>query len=435
MTPIVPNNHLAAYEAAFASSMQALDLDTSERFMTACSGGPDSTALACLADLYARSHDKHHQAVIVNHNIRHDATSEALRVSQRMKDRDIASQILTIDDKSPTTGVQEWARKKRFAALTKVARQQGAVLLVAHHKADQAETVLMRLAHGSGVVGLAGMRSTIIRDGVLVARPLLNWHAKSLVDVLSLLDCDYEDDPSNQNSQFERVKMRNFLRDAAAFGVLRADDVLRLGRVMQALSDYLGMVSAKLWHAATCLFPTGHAVIDMDILSDLPQPVWVYRVRQLIRQIGGRPYGVPDMSVTRLQKRLLSGQNSTLGGCQFVKSLRRGESNSFYVVNELGRTPEAVDVAVDDDVIFARCWRVRTKQAGRLVHAGSLAELDLAAASIAWPAHIATLPYIVRRAIPVIITLDGGVFHPQLEEGNSSPMRSNSLLSAKFLGL
>ena len=84
----------------------------------------------------------------------------------------------------------------------------------------------------------------------------------------------------------------------------------------------------------------------------------------------GRPYGVSDLAVTGLHERLLAGQNSTLGGCQFVKSLRRGEPASFYVVRELGRTPEPLDVVADDDVIFAGCWRVRTKQAGKLVHAG-----------------------------------------------------------------
>ena len=256
----------------------------------------DSTALACLANLYAQSRGKDHMAVIVNHNIRPDAAKEAVRVSQRMKNRAIACQILTIEDKAPETGVQTWARHQRFDALTKLARQRGAVVLVAHHQADQAETVLMRLAHGSGVVGLAGMRSLTMRDAVLVARPMLDWHADNIVDVLALFDCDYEDDPSNRNSQFERVQMREFLRNAAASGFPLIDDALRLGRAMRALSSYLDSASSIRWQAATCLFPSGHAVIDMDKLSDLPRSAWVYRVRQLIRQIGGRPYGVSDLA-------------------------------------------------------------------------------------------------------------------------------------------
>ena len=173
MTQIAQTRRLAAYEAAFASSMRALNLENADRLITALSGGPDSTALACLADLYARSRGKDHQAVIVNHNIRSDATSEAVRVSQRMKNRGIASQILTVEENAPETGVQEWARRQRFAALTKLARQQSAVILVAHHQ-DQVETVLMRLAHGS-VIGLVGMRGLTMRDAVPVARPLLDW--------------------------------------------------------------------------------------------------------------------------------------------------------------------------------------------------------------------------------------------------------------------
>ena len=433
MMQIAQTSRLAAYEAAFASSMRALNLETAPGFITALSGGRDSTALACLADIYARSLGKDHQAVIVNHNIRPDATSEAVRVSQRMKNRAVASRILTIVDKAPETGVQEWARHQRFAALTKLARQRGAVVLVAHHQRDQAETVLMRLAHGSGVVGLAGMRGVTMRDAALVARPMLDWRADSLVDVLSLLDCDYEDDPSNQNSQFERVRMRKFLKDAAASGSLVTDSALRLGRAMRGLSDHLDAASSIIWHAATRLFPTGHALINMDKLSDLPQPAWVYRVRQLVRQIGGRLYGVSDKAATRLHARLLAGRNSTLGGCQFVKSLSRGEPASFYVVRELGRTPEALDVAADDDVIFAGCWRVRTKQAGKLVHLGAQAKSDDGLALTACSADFAKLPCFIKRAIPIMITLDGRVFYPQLKGVNQEIRSADITFSAQFL--
>ena len=435
MTQIARINRIADYQTAFASSMRALNLGTANRLITALSGGPDSTALACLADLYAQSNGKEHQAVIVNHNIRPEATAEAVRVSQRMQKRAITSHILTIKDKAPETGLQEWARHQRFALLTKMARQNGAVLLFGHQEADQAETVLMRLSRGSGVVGLAGMSGLSMRDAVLVARPLLEWDAKTLVRLLALVGCDYEDDPSNQNSQFERVQMREFLGHAAASGLPVIDDALRLGRVMRALSNHLEKASSLLWQAATATFPTGHAVIDIDKLADLPHTAWVYRIRQLIRQIGGRPYFVSDKAVTGLHERLLAGRNSTLGGCQFVKSTRFGKMAFFYVVRELGRTPEAVDVAVDDDVIFAGCWRVRTKQAGRLLHAGALAKSAEGAASAAWPAVIANLPYVVRRAIPVITTLDGGVIYPQLIDVSQDPKPLRRASSAQFLGL
>ena len=166
----------------------------------------------------------------------------------------------------------------------------------------------------------------------------------------------------------------------------------------------------------------------------LPQQVWVYRVRQFIRQIGARAYGVSDLAAKELHKRLLAGRNSTLGGCHFVKSLRRGEEACFYVVRELGRTPQVLDVTADDDVVFDKCWRVRTKHAGKLVHAGRLTKSDGGAVSTAWPADIAALPYVVRRAIPVIVTLDGAVLYPQLLGGNFSATSVDTGLSAQYLG-
>ena len=167
-----------------------------------------------------------------------------------------------------------------------------------------------------------------------------------------LLDCDYEEDPSNHNCQFERVQMRQFLRNVAASGALVTDDALRLGCAMQVLSDHLDLASSTLWQGATRLFPTGHAMINMIELSDLAQTAWAYRARHLIRQIGGRPYGVSDLAVTGLRERLLAGRNWRPGGCQFVKSLRHREPDSFYVVRELGRASGAVDVMIDDDVIL-----------------------------------------------------------------------------------
>ena len=139
--------------------------------------------------------------------------------------------------------------------------------------------------------------------------------------------------------------------------------------------------------------------------------------------------------MTGLYERLLAGQNSTLGGCQFVQSLRRGESASFYVVRELGRTPEVLDVVADDDVIFAGCWRVRTKQAGTLVHEGAHGKSDEGGTN-SMASRLLPLPYVARRAIPVIITLDGEVFYPQLIRGKPAITSAPNTVafSAQFLG-
>ena len=434
MTQTAPSSRLAAYDAAFARDMQALQLANNAVFITALSGGPDSTALACLADRYARSCGAVHHAIIVNHNIRSDATNEAERVCKRMQARAIATQIVTVQDKAPSTGIQEWARHQRFALLTQQARQQRAVLLFAHHQADQAETVLMRLARGSGIAGLVGMRDLTHRDAVPVARPVLNWSADKLRDVLALLGCDYEDDPSNRNYNFERVRLRHFLRNGAASGFPTIAAAQRLGQAMAALSDHCAAASTPIWEAATDLWPSGHAVIDMGRLHKLPDSMWRYHARRLIRQVGGNRYGVSAAALDRLRARLLAARNSTLGGCQFIRSMQPGEAARFYVVREIGRVPRECNVAAGDDVIFAGCWRVRTAFSGKLLNAGTAPHCVGTTTAAPPPDMIAALPYIIRRVIPVLCTLDGGLIYPQLEEVKSCVTSTDTALSAQFLG-
>ena len=203
---------------------------------------------------------------------------------------------------------------------------------------------------------------------------------------------------------------------------------------MAALSDHLNATSLPIWREATSLGPTGHAVIDMNGLRDLPSPMWQHHVRHLIRHVGGHQYGVSSAALCRLRKKLTSDQNSTLGGCQFVKSSRLKKTAQYYVVRELGRNPPSLSVMAGDDVIFAGCWRVRTNLAGRLIYAGMAPAHDVNSAAVPLPDLIASQPFIVRRVIPVLQTLDGAVIYPQLEEGEYRAYNSRSDLSAKFLG-
>ena len=90
-------------------------------------------------------------------------------------------------------------------------------------------------------------------------------------------------------------------------------------------------------------------------------------------------------------------------------------------------------MTADDDVILPGAGGCEQSKLESL-HAGAIARLDERAASKAWPADIAALPYVVRSAIPVIITLDGGVFYPQLVGTGPAVASTDSVLSAQFLG-
>ena len=89
--------------------------------------------------------------------------------------------ILVWEGVKPRSRVQERAREARYALLFEHAARIGADhLMTAHHADDQAETILFRLLRGSGISGLSGMASSSKRNGMILARPLLNFPRQSL---------------------------------------------------------------------------------------------------------------------------------------------------------------------------------------------------------------------------------------------------------------
>ena len=85
-------------------------------------------------------------------------------------------------------------------------------------------------------------------------------------------------------------------------------------------------------------------------------------------------------------------------------------------------------------LFFAGCWRVRTAFSGKLLNAGTALQRKRTTTAAPPPDAIATLPYIVRRVIPVLYTLDGGLIYPQLEGVKSCVTSTDTALSAQFLG-
>jgi tRNA(Ile)-lysidine synthase len=117
-------------------------------------------------------------------------------------------------EEKPASAVQERARAMRYRLLGDWARGRGLDLIATgHHLDDQAETLLMRLARGAGVRGLAGMRRLSRRNaaGVPLARPLLGWRHSELEAVCAAAGIEPVRDPSNDDDQFERVRVRNAL--------------------------------------------------------------------------------------------------------------------------------------------------------------------------------------------------------------------------------
>ncbi len=206
------------------------------RIGLAVSGGPDSLALLLLAHA---AFPGAIMAATVDHGLRPEAAKEAAYVAQICAERGIAHDILKPE--TPIAGnIQSAAREARYALLDKWADANSLRwIATAHHADDQLETLLMRLARGSGIAGLSAIRESNGR----VIRPLLGFTKEDLIAVCSAYEIRPCEDPSNANMDFDRVQVRNWLQSAPGFF-----DAARISRTVSALReahDALEWMAAK----------------------------------------------------------------------------------------------------------------------------------------------------------------------------------------------
>jgi tRNA(Ile)-lysidine synthase len=209
--------------------------------LAAVSGGPDSMALMGLLARWTAGGTRPPVTVAtVDHGLRSESTDEAALVARVAADLSLPHRTLIWSGEKPSRGLPEAAREARYALLVALARQIGAShLITAHTQDDQAETVLMRLARGSGPGGLAGMRPLVERDGVLHARPLLAAAKAELVSSCRENGWPFIEDPTNRDERFARPRWRRLRPELAAEGLTPkrlARLAERMGRAEEALN-------------------------------------------------------------------------------------------------------------------------------------------------------------------------------------------------------
>ena len=210
----------------------------------AVSGGPDSTALLLLAARWAKALKRAPKlvAVTIDHGLRPDAAREAAAVKRLARRLGVPHRTLRWRGRKPKTGLQEAARLARYRLLAQAAARAGcAHIMTAHTLDDQAETILFRLARGSGLVGLAGMADAaplpIGRQGAFfLVRPLLGIPKTRLIATLKAARVAYSEDPSNRDPRFTRTRLRGLMPALAREG-LDARGLVRLAaRIRRAES-------------------------------------------------------------------------------------------------------------------------------------------------------------------------------------------------------
>lgn len=280
------------------------------RIGVAVSGGPDSMALLLLA---AAARPGSVEAATVDHALRAESRSEAEMVAAACERLGVPHRILTADwAEKPRTAIQEQARAMRYRLLRRWGEERGlGALLVAHHLDDQAETLLMRLARGAGVKGLAGMRPVArsAAGGVPLVRPLLGWRHSELEAVCAAAGVKPAQDASNEDERFERVRVRN---------QLAGSDWLDPGAVA-ASAAHLAQADSALHWATTLEWNRAVSQKNGVILytpTDAPREIRRRIVRRAILRLANEGAGAEPRGreLDQLLAALAGGRSVTLRG-------------------------------------------------------------------------------------------------------------------------
>ena len=188
-------------------------------FIVAVSGGSDSLALAFLTRIFAFKNDLNVKYFIVDHKLRKESTTEAIKVKKILETLNIQSKILTVKSKKPQNGIQSFARKKRYDLLfSKCKTLRINNLVLGHHMDDLIENFFLRMVRGSGLKGLVSLGEVTKLRNVNLLRPLIKFDKKDLLFISKFIFNFYVDDPSNYNTKFNRIKIRNFIDQLKSIG-------------------------------------------------------------------------------------------------------------------------------------------------------------------------------------------------------------------------
>ncbi|MCA8884933.1 MAG: tRNA lysidine(34) synthetase TilS [Rhodobacteraceae bacterium] len=300
-----------------AAALGALPAGAPTRLGVAVSGGSDSLALLVLAADWARARGADLYAVSVDHGLRPEAAAECAQVAVQAAALGIPHQTLRWRDWDGQGNLQAAARRARQRLIADWAIARGLRhVALAHTLDDQAETVLLRLARGSGVDGLSAM-APMRRDpaaDLIWLRPLLGVRRAALRSLLAERGLVWSDDPGNADNRFDRVKARAVLADPPLPG-LGPERLAETAERMSAARLVLDRVARQ---AADRLARTAYGAVSFDAagLTGLPDDTRWRLLSAALRLVSGDPYRPRLSALRRAEETALgSGRSATLLGC------------------------------------------------------------------------------------------------------------------------
>ena len=294
-----------AYASLFAGGPPA-------RLGVALSGGGDSTALLLLTR--AALPETQVFAATVDHRLREGSAAEAAEAGTLCERLGVAHEILEWEGWAGEGNLQDAARAARRALLSDWAARHGiAHVALGHTRNDQAETVLLRLARGSGVDGLAAMAGASRAEGVTWLRPLLGLSREDLREYLRAQGERWAEDPSNDDPRFDRIRARQMMAALSDLG-LTPERLSRTARQMALARDALDHAAAALLSDHAELHQGDVLLPPLDTL-DAPEETRLRAFAHVLSWVASAPYRPRFDALSATLHGLPPGKSATLHGC------------------------------------------------------------------------------------------------------------------------
>ena len=294
-------------------------LNIKNDFAVAVSGGADSLTLAFLSKCYALKNNIKVKCFVVDHKLRKESTAEAKLVIKTLKKIDVNGKILTWTGKKPSKNIQSISRDKRYSLLVKECKKNNIKqILIGHHLDDLFENFLIRILRGSGLNGLISLnKKTIYKDGdTEILRPLLNLEKKDLTYLSKKIFNFFIKDPSNNNENYKRIRIRNLLNFLEDEGLDKKKFLLTINNLKDSDKSIKFYLAKNIRENTTYSIKKNTFILNQNFF-DQSHEVIFRSLTKVIQILGKKYYPVRGKSINMLIKGINARSFSkvTLGGC------------------------------------------------------------------------------------------------------------------------
>mmetsp|Transcript_28668 Transcript_28668/g.54115 ORF Transcript_28668/g.54115 Transcript_28668/m.54115 type:complete len:416 (+) Transcript_28668:2824-4071(+) len=302
--------------AALTESVAAVLGETPpKRLGVAVSGGGDSVALLAVLVAYAKERNVDLHVVTVDHGVRAEAKQEISFVTDLCARWELPHHVEYWTGWNGEGNFQANARDARYELMADwaYANEIGHIAL-GHTADDQAETFVMRLARGAGVDGLSAMSPRRINYGITWIRPFLQVERAALRTYLQAARLSWCEDPSNENRDYDRIKVRDALTVLGTLGIT-VDGLVQVAHHMTKAREALDW-QTFLTAREVASIQSGTVALDRRRFFTQPDEIARRLLVHSVTWVSGSDYAPRGQTVARALAAVRSGQTTTLGGCQ-----------------------------------------------------------------------------------------------------------------------